>query len=175
MLRAALGNPAGRRVENTAEPVLCPAALTLPRGHRPLPQGGGWQWGQTPGISVPLLRCSRLATERNAGPCCRPHIPEMGLGGFLTGFCSLGCRGVVLPLEPRDAGLSRRDGAGRWPGLPGSEGGSWGENSSVRSRNPSVHDRDIEEPPRSTVSSLGIRSEGSVLLPWMRNSLDFSL
>lgn len=116
LLRAALGNPAGRRVENTAEPVLGPAALTLPRGHRPLPQGGVWQWGQTTGISVPLLHCSRLPTERNPGPTSQR---------LLTGFCSLGWRGAVLPLEPMDAGLP--GGSRRWPGLPGSEGGSWGK------------------------------------------------
>lgn len=72
LLRAALGNPAGRRVESTAEPVLCPAALTPPRGHGPQPAG----WG----VAVDTNHrpfCARFATGRLATdwPCPWPHIP----------------------------------------------------------------------------------------------------
>lgn len=172
MLRAALGNPADRRVESTAEPVLCPAALTPPRGHGPQPPG----WG----VAVDTNHrpfCARFALQptghRLAMPLAPHPTPSPGCPGSPTGLWSLGCRGVVLPLEPMDAGLSgssRRDGAGarqrlgERPGLPGSEGGSWrGGKSSVGSRNPSVqegrHDKDPGEPSRTTISPLGLSEE----------------
>lgn len=46
--------------------------LPHPEGTDLSPQGGGWQWTQTTGLSVPVLRCSRLATD---WPCPWPHIP----------------------------------------------------------------------------------------------------
>lgn len=121
-------------MENTAELVLCLAALTLPPGHGPLPPG----WGVAVGTNHGHF-CARFVLQQT-GQTEKFRAMNCWLQGLLTGLCSLGCRGVVLPLERRDAGLwgSSRRRPGERPGLPGSDGGSWGENSSVGNRNPSV-------------------------------------
>lgn len=76
--------------------------------------------------------------------------PQPGLPPLLpTRLWSFGLRGVALRLEAMEAGLSgisRRAGGSRLlgarPGLPGSEGGSWGKKRPLGSGNPSPSAQD---------------------------------
>lgn len=105
-----------------------------------------------PASPHPPSGCGRWATEKFGATSLAllPTHPQPALPTLLpTGLWSFGLRGVALRLEAMEAGLSgisRRAGGSRLlgarPGLPGSDGGSWGKKRPLGRGNPSPSAQD---------------------------------